>query len=147
MDAWALRRSVYSHLAATGRAPDRTVLARWVAADGGDPSTVDALLRELAERHALVLDARGEIRMALPFSATPTDNRVAAADGSWWANCAWDALAIPAALGIDAAIDARWLDTGEDVGLAVRDGELTHTTGFVHFVVPAAHWWDDIVET
>ncbi len=85
--------------------------------------------------------------MALPFSAVPTDYRVVADDREWWANCAWDSLAIPAVLRIDATIDARWHDTGEPIELAVAGGTLTSTGGFIHFAIPARQWWDDIVET
>jgi hypothetical protein len=140
--AWRLRRHVYEHLAAHGRAPDRGDLVGWAGSDD-----VDVLLRELHQRHALVLDESGEIRMALPFSAIPTDHRVVSGDRSWWANCAWDALAIPAALGIDASIEATWLGAGDPVELAIVEGELADVDGFVHFVVPARRWWDDIVET
>jgi hypothetical protein len=107
-------------------------------------------LRELHDSHQIVLDDSGRsdvIRMALTFSAIPTDHRVETADRSWWANYAWDALAIPAALGIDARIDARWLDSDAPVELAVVDGRLTGGDGFLHFTVPARSWWDDIVET
>ena len=71
-----------------------------------------------------------------------------AGDRRWFANCAWDALAIPAALGTDAEIDAPWLDGGSPVDLRIVDGRLEgDTDACVHFVVPARHWWDDIVHT
>lgn len=86
--------------------------------------------------------------MALPFSAVPTDYRVESGSRSWWANCAWDALAIPRLLGLD---DAVVRDLGDPVRrarvLAVESGALVDTHGFVHFCVPAARWWDDIVFT
>ncbi len=86
--------------------------------------------------------------MALPFSAIPTDHVVHSGARRWFANCAWDALAIPAALGVDAVIDAPWLDDGSPVDLAIVDGRMEgDTDAHVHFVVPARHWWDDIVHT
>ena len=36
-----------------------------------------------------------------------TDYRVSSGGRTWWANCAWDALAIPAALTVDARIEAK----------------------------------------
>ena len=134
MDDAELRHEIYRALAETGRAPRRADV------DG-------AALDRLAAAHAVVLDDAGEIRMALPFSAIPTSHRVVAGERSWWANCAWDALAIPVALGTDAAIEATWMDTGEHVGLSVTEGELSSTDGFIHFALPARRWWDDIVET
>ena len=88
MDPLQLRFVVYRHFVETGRAPSRRELAEVV----GDSSAVDRLLQELHDRHMLVLDdrehRRGEIRMALPFAAEPTDFRVTTDTGAWWANCA-----------------------------------------------------------
>jgi hypothetical protein len=144
VDDWAVRAVIYERVAATGRAPDTAEIAGWV--DGADEA--HAVLRRLHDGHLLVLDDDGEILMALPFSAVPTAHRVVGSR-SWWANCAWDSLAIPAALGVDADIEAEWMDTGEPVGLRVLDGRLEgdQDGGFVHFLRPAARWWDDIVET
>lgn len=143
MDLWALRYEIYCHVVETGDMPARSAILAMV----GDLDLVDVLLRDMEAHHLVVLDSDGEIRMALPFAATDTGHRVRSGTRAWWANCAWDSLAIPVALGIDAEIDANWLDTGEPVGLAVRDGQLGSTEGFVHFAFPAARWWDDIVET
>ncbi len=141
---WALRRTIYAGLAATGTIPSRAALAE--AAGGGD--ALDSRLRALHDHHQVVLDDDGSIRMALPFSAVPTDHVVRSGDRSWFANCAWDSLAIPAALGVDAEIHATWLDDGSPVDLRIVDGEPVGDTGaLIHFVVPARRWWDDIVET
>lgn len=145
-----LRHRIYSTLAGTGRAPSLPTVAGWLHDTTPDHRVARQALRELHDAHQIVLEDNGRsesIRMALPFSAIPTDHRVEAADRSWWANCAWDALAIPAALDIDARIDARWLDVDAPVELAVVDGRLTGGDGFLHFTVPARRWWDDIVET
>ncbi len=87
--------------------------------------------------------------MALPFAARPTGHRVLDGSRRWWANCAWDSLAIPAALGIDAEIEARWLDDDTPVDLRIEHGRPAGeaSDGFIHFTIPARHWWDDIVET
>ena len=142
--AWTLRHAIYAGLAATGAIPSRSELA--TSAGGSDQ--LDAQLRALHDHHQLVLDADLSIRMALPFSGIPTDHIVRSGDRRWFANCAWDALAIPAAMGIDAAIEAPWLDDGTPVDLHIVDGELRgDTDAHVHFVIPARRWWDDIVDT
>lgn len=141
---WALREAIYAGLAATGVAPARDALAR-VA---GGHRELEQRLRMLHEHHLVVLDRDGSIRMALPFSAIPTDHVVRSGDRLWFANCAWDALAIPAALNIDADIEAPWLDDDTPVALRIVDGELVgQLDAYVHFVVPARRWWDDIVDT
>jgi hypothetical protein len=147
VDPLELRFVVYRHFVETGTAPSRETLSAIV----GDLAAVDRLLGELHDRHMLVLDdrphRRGEIRMALPFAAAPTDFRVTADTGAWWANCAWDALAVLAALHGDGHIDSTWSDTGEPVHLVVTDGQLDSTDGHISFALPAARWWDDIVFT
>ena len=85
--------------------------------------------------------------MALPFAAEPTDFRVTTDAGEWWANCAWDALAILAALHADGRITSTWADTGEPLELTVSDSELDQHDGYVSFPLPANRWWDDIVFT
>ena len=147
MDLLELRFVVYRHVVDTGRMPSRRELAAAV----GDVELVDRLLVALHDRHMLVLDERphrrGEIRMALPFAAEPTDFRVTTDAGGWWANCAWDSLAILAALHADGSIASTWADTGEPLELSVTDGALDRLDGFVSFPLPASRWWDDIVFT
>ena len=147
MDALALRSVIYRHIVATGTAPTRIALTTLV----GDADSNDQLLRSLHDQHMIVLDdrphRRGEIRMALPFAAEPTDFRVEADNGAWWANCAWDSLAIVAALKTDARITSTWSDTGQRMNLTIVDGHLSATAGYVHFAIPAHQWWDDIVLT
>ena len=145
MDELELRRHVYRTLADTGRAPAAAEVAELV----GGPVAAAEHHRRLEDRHFVVLDASGEISMALPFAARPTRHRVINGSRSWWANCAWDSLAIPAALHADAEIEARWLDDNTPVDLRIENGRPAGeaSEGFIHFTIPARHWWDDIVET
>lgn len=147
VDPLELRFIVYRHFVETGTAPSRHTLASEV----GDLESVDDLLRQLHDLHMLVLDDRpdrsGEIRMALPFAAEPTDFRVTTDQGRWWANCAWDSLAVLAALHRDGQIESTWSDDGEPVDLRIVEGQLDDSEGYIHFAVPARHWWDDIVLT
>lgn len=85
--------------------------------------------------------------MANPFSATPTAHRVRAANRSWYANCAWDAFGICAALHVDGDVDTSCPHCGEPIRVAVRDEQPDDTTLLFHCLVPAAAWWDDIVFT
>jgi hypothetical protein len=95
-----------------------------------------------------VLDAEtGEIRMANPFSAVPTPYRVEAAGRGWYANCAWDAFGICAALHVDGRIETVCPDCDEPLAVDVRDERPDDETLVFHCLVPAAHWWDDITFT
>jgi hypothetical protein len=143
MDEMALRGAIYQWFVEQGSAPSNEQIVSWV----GDPQAAAAMLRRLHDGHALVLDEVGSIRMALPFSGVPTAYVVRRGEKRWMANCAWDSLAIPAALGSDAHIDGPWLDQPGSVQLDIIGGRLSHQDGYVHFLLPAARWWDDIVET
>lgn len=148
MDDLELRKIVYRRFVETGTAPTHRELTTIV----GDGAHLDRMLERLHDNHMLVLDRRperaGEIRMALPFSAEATDFRVTTAGGAWWANCAWDSLAVVAALHApNASISSHWSDTGEALTIDIVDGEIVDPKGYVHFVLPASQWWDDIVFT
>jgi hypothetical protein len=110
---------------------------------------VAAAYERLHEAHALVLEQdRRSIRMLNPFSVVPSEHVVDAGGRSWFANCAWDALGIPAALGTDGTVRSTCADCGEVLELEVRVGRLVRGGDLlVHFLVPARHWWDDIVFT
>ena len=139
-----VRWAVYDALSTTGAAPSRAALD--AAAD--DPAAVAPALQRLHDAHALVLDARNEVAMALPFATQPTEHVVTSGDGRrWWANCAWDALAIPLMLDGDGTITSRWLDDGTAARFEVRGSQVSPRNGLVHFARPAVIWWDDIVET
>ena len=134
-----LRRLTYSKLVELGRPP--------LAAEVDYGNVVEGW-RELHDAHALVLDpATDEILMANPFSAVATPYRVQADGRSWYANCAWDAFGICAALHADGEIEATCPDCGEALTIEVRDQQPSDTALLWHCLVPARHWWDDIVFT
>jgi hypothetical protein len=138
-----VRNEVYAEFVREGRAPSPPETA---AALGLAPEEVEGAFRHLHEAHALVLQpGSAEIRMLNPFSAVETPHRVESGGRTWFANCAWDALGIPAALHADGRVESRCPDCGEALELEVRDGALVSGADLlVHFVVPARHWWDDI---
>jgi hypothetical protein len=140
-----LRNATYASFVELGRAPTASETA---AAIGLDPAEVVAGWRRLHEQHALVLEqGSAGIRMANPFSAVPTAHRVHAAGRWWYANCAWDAFGICAALHADGRIETSCPDCGEPLSTGVRDQRPDDESMFFHCLVPAARWWDDIVFT
>lgn len=140
-----LRHLTYGLFVEFGRAPTRSEVA---AKAGLAEAKVAAAWRELHDQHALVLDPdTAEIRMANPFSAVPTPFRVQAAGRSWYANCAWDAFGICAALHSDGHIVTACPDCGELLDVSVHHETPGDTSLLFHCLVPAARWWDNIVFT
>ena len=140
-----IRLQVYEEILRTQEAPTPAVLASHVNLPVDQ--VVDSL-RRLGEGRALVLQPGGmRILMAQPFSTVPSGFEVETSRGTFWAPCAWDALAIPGMLGTGARIRSRCEDCGEEIRLEVRDGAIRSAGELVHFAVPAARWWDDIFFT
>ena len=94
--------------------------------------------------HVLVLDEHGEVLMAHPFSAVPTPYRVETATRAYWANCAWDAIAIPLLLDTDGRTPTICPGSGERFELTVTGGRLHPAGAVVRFAVPVRDFWDDI---
>jgi hypothetical protein len=141
----ALRNHLYRRFVELGRAPS---LAETADELGLSTEETEAGLRRLHDEHALVLEPdRPEIRMANPFSGVPTPYRVDAAGRSWYANCAWDAFGIPAALDVDGHVSSACPDCGEGIELDVVERRPVPDRDVVHLLVPARRWWDDIVFT
>jgi Alkylmercury lyase len=142
-----IRNHVYGSFVRNGTAASPIEVA---AALGLEESAVAESYRRLHDAHALVLEpGETRIRMLNPFSAVETPHRVRADGRDWFANCAWDALGVSAALHEDdAAIVSRCPDCGDRLELELRGGALVGGDDLlVHFVVPARRWWDDIVFT
>jgi len=105
---------------------------------------LDAIKREPIGKTILLDPRTGEIWMAGPFSATPTEYVVTAGTRRWWANCAWDMLGVGALVDDTVGIRARCTDCGEDVALTLRPGDEHVADMVVHFLLPAAEWYADI---
>lgn len=140
-----IKLAVYRHFAETARRPSPGEVAELVGSDVG--SVLDAYPRLRAQR-VLALEADGSsIRMAPPFSGVPTQHVVIVGGKQYFANCAWDALGVPAALHRPGAVHSRCEQSGEPFHLEVGLEGPKPSTWLFHCLVPAAKWWDDIVFT
>jgi hypothetical protein len=138
----ALRNRTYAWFVDLGRAPTATELA---AETDVSVEAIRAGWRRLHDAHAIVLDPEmDEIRMANPFSAVPTAYRVEAAGRWWYANCAWDAFGIGAALDADSVIETTCADCGSSLRVMVTDAQPDDRDLVFHVLVPASTWWADI---
>ena len=142
----AVKLQVYEAVAGSGRMPTSREVADALRVT---TPAVEAAFDRLHSQRVLVPEPgdRSRIRMAPPFSGIETPFRVTVAGRNYFANCAWDALGIPAAFHADGIIDASDAHSGEPMMLEVRDGRPVPEPCVIHFAVPAARWWDDIIDT
>lgn len=107
-----------------------------------------AVYDRLHQNHFFFLEpGTTDIRMANPLSAVPTKFKVHLGGKSYWANCAWDMLGIPAMLQAEATIEAIFEDTQETAVITVKDDQIHHAGGVVHFPLPVRQWYDDLILT
>ncbi len=141
----AVRLHIYYYFAALGRAPAASETAEGLSVPLDD---AEESYRRLAEGRVIVLNpGTPDIRMANPLSAIPTPFRVEAIGRAWYGNCVWDALGVVAMFGGSGKVIMQCGDCGEPMTLTVKDGALVKSDGVIHFAIPAAHWWDDIIYT
>ena len=140
-----VKLAIYRHFAATGARPSPEAIA---GRTNADVPAVLAAYRRLQSARLLVLEEYGTaIRMAPPFSGVPTQHVVESGGVRYFANCAWDALGIPAALGAPARIRSRCEWSLEPLVVEVTRDGIEAPPMLFHCALPAAHWWRDIVFT
>lgn len=170
---WQVRHFIYQRFAETTRPPSVDETGRHF---GISSEKAAEYFRELHNRHAIFLDPDEDsasasthasrvgvmgnyshlaTRMAWPFSAIPTDFKVYANGKTYFANCAWDMLGIPAALHCDAVIEAVCSESNETIRLEIKDGQINghrftdskSTNLLIHFPLPFNRWYDDLAFT
>jgi Alkylmercury lyase len=142
----SVKLNIYEMVARTTRIPTSIDIALGI---GSSMADVEQAFQRLSEKRLLVLEpgSSSRIRMAPPFSGIETQHRVIIEEKIYFANCAWDAFGIAAALKRDAAIESTCPDCDEPLTFDIRDEKPLLQECVVHFAVPAAQWWQDIVYT
>jgi hypothetical protein len=140
-----VKLGIYQHFAETAEAPTLATLARRLGTDTGAVKRSFAALRVA---RVLYLESDAEtIRMAPPFSGVPTQHVVEIGSRRWFANCAWDALGVAAALRQTATVHSECAQSGAPLRLHVATDGPEPSAWIFHSLVPAARWWDDLVFT
>ena len=142
----SVKLNIYEMIARTTRMPTSIDVALGI---GSSMAEVEQAFQRLYEKRLLVLErgSSSRIRMAPPFSGIETQHRVKIEAKVYFANCACDAFGIVAALNQDADIESICPDCGEPLTFEIREGKPLPQECIVHFAVPAAHWWKDIIYT
>jgi hypothetical protein len=139
-----VRLCIYRSLAATGRLPAASELI----GVAGDERRVGGAIDELAAGRHVVLDGGGDIVLAHPFATRSFGFSVMSADTLWWGGCAWDSFAIPHLVDTgDVVVATRCPACGRALAWVVGREVPPAGEGVAHFLVPAAHIWDDVVHT
>jgi hypothetical protein len=139
-----VRLCIYRSLATTGRLPEPAQLIE--VAGGGH--RLDHAIEELAAARHVVLDGDGGIVLAHPFATRSFGFSVMGADTLWWGGCAWDSFAIPHLVESgEVVVATRCPACGAALAWVVAAGEPPSGDEVAHFLVPAAHIWDDVVHT
>ena len=142
---WQIRAFVYQHFAETTHPPNVEDTASHFALAHKQAASA---YEELHRRHALFLEpGTHEIRMANPFSGVETPFQVRVNGRTYFANCAWDSLGIPAALHADGEIEATCAESGQLIQLRVREQEVKGTDAIAHFLIPFRDWYRDLTST
>jgi len=138
----AIRVLVYEWIVARGMPPSCAQIGEALGISTREARTALAELR--LGKTILVHPTTGEIWMAGPFSAAETPYKVSSKSVTWFANCAWDMLGIPFVAEEEVRIEAHCMDCGEPVTIETGPTTPPREQGFVHFLLPAARWYEDI---
>lgn len=134
----AVRGEIFSLFAGGKVEVDASELVR---SRGWDRYRVEESLESLEAQHRISLVAgTHRVLMAHPFAGLDTGYQAHIDTRSWFANCAWDALAIVALLGNG---EGRATGREWDVDWSIESGRVS-PNGIVHLLVPARQFWDDI---
>ena len=108
------------------------------------------VLRELEAAHHLALvPGTARILMAFPFSAVTTPFRVTAGDRTYFANCAWDAIAFHTMLDEDIHVESYCHHCAVPITVDIGENivQIEPTEAIVYLALPPTQWWTDIVTT
>jgi hypothetical protein len=130
------------------------VLEQIVRKFGLDRASAFKVLVDLqSARHIALLTGTQRILMAFPFSSivTPFRVKVAGKDKEYFANCAWDAVAIHVALGKEQWISSYCHHCSEDIKIHLKDqkpiSKQSDIQPLVYLALPASKWWENILLT
>jgi len=108
-------------------------------------------LEALQDAHHIVLvKGTQRILMAFPFSGVTTPFRARVDGRTYYANCAWDSIAIHVTLGQEERIESYCHHCAEEVKIHLKDQRVVSADpkdAIVYLALPASKWWDDIVNT
>ena len=141
-----LHHAILRGLVEQGYAPSCAALAEQL---GTSVEEMASALRALADDHGVVLHPhQPEVWVIHPFATSATPFVVRQGDRLWWGNCAWCSLGIAALLGGDrVTIETSLGAEGQALAIHVDHQRVREQELWVHFPVPMARAWDNVIYT
>src|SRR5712692_2958507 len=146
-----VRKYIFEHFEEHTTAPVLEQIMRKFGLDRA--STFKALTDLQSARHIALLTGTQRILMAFPFSSIVTPFRVTVTgkEKEYFANCAWDAVAIHVALGKEQWISSYCHHCSEDIKIHLKDqrrvSAQSDSQPLVYLALPASKWWENILLT
>ncbi len=143
-----VRLFIYEHFAEHGAPPVVEQLMTWFDLKRGE--AIEVLLRLAEARHIALVKGTARILMAFPFSAIATPFRVLANGRTYFANCAWDAVAFHEMLGADIAIYSFCHHCAVPISIGMSGGHAIRVEPaetIVYLALRPTQWWEDIITT
>jgi len=144
----AVRKYIFDHFFEHTTAPpleevmQRFKLTRGEAFEG---------FRELeADHHIALVPGTQRILMANPYSAITTPFRVYVGTKRYYANCAWDSVALHVMLDLDARVESFCHHCAEPIEISLRDGEVSFckpSSPLIFLSTPVSKWYDNLINT
>jgi len=103
-----------------------------------------------AEHHIVLVPGTQRILMANPFSAVSTPFRVYFGSARYFANCAWDSVAIHVMIDKEARIESFCHHCADSIEIDMADGKVKSSSPpspIIFLSVPVAKWYDDLINT
>ena len=140
-----VRKYILEHFEECTIAP---VLEQIMREFGLDRASAFKVLVDLqSARHIALLTGTQRILMAFPFSSivTPFSVKITGKEREYFANCAWDAVAIHVALGKEQWISSYCYHCSQDIKIHLKDQKLVSQQSdnqpLVYLALPASKWW------
>ena len=136
-----LHTAIIRHVAEQGFAPSIVALHQQLAWSELDVRSVLARLADI--RGAILKPNSSDLWAIHPFTLMPTPTWVEADNRGYWANCAWCALGIGAALRQDIRVVSRLGAEHETVEFQVHRGRVSNEQLLIHFPFSPSEWWSN----
>jgi Alkylmercury lyase len=143
-----VRLFIFEHFLEHAAPPVVEQLMNAFALPRGDAT--EALTDLEAAHHVALVPGTARILMAFPFSAIATPFQTTVRGRTYFANCAWDAIAFHAMLGDEILVDSFCHHCAMPIQIEMRDGHATRVDPpetLVYFARPPTEWWEDITTT